>query len=194
MLVKRKEIWLANLGIKESSSIQGNIRPVLVVSNEMCNKYSTVLTVLPITSKQKNKLPTHIEVGVKYGLKQTSTIMAEQIMPIDKERFIKKIGECDDEIMKKVEIAINIQNGIVNVDYINQLIKEIKEVDMLLDKYEIPYVVLKNKREMLLKELQDYCELFNTDFAKLLSKNSIKVIPRGQINGRNEVKNTSVIL
>lgn len=96
--------------------------------------------------------------------------------------------------MKKVEIAINIQNGIVNVDYINQLIKEIKEVDMLLDKYEIPYVVLKNKREMLLKELQDYCELFNTDFAKLLSKNSIKVIPRGQINGRNKVKNTSVIL
>lgn len=106
MLIKRGEIYYANLSPVIGSE-QDGIRPVLIVQNDIGNKYSPTVIVVAITSKVKNNLPTHIKIdGQKYGLERNSIILAEQIRTLDKSRLIKKVGKLDDDIMKRVKEAI----------------------------------------------------------------------------------------
>ncbi len=106
MIIKRGEIYYANLSPVIGSE-QDGIRPVLIVQNDIGNKYSPTVIVVAITSKTKSNLPTHIKIdGQKYGLEKNSIILAEQIRTLDKSRLIKKVGKLDDDIMKKVRDAI----------------------------------------------------------------------------------------
>lgn len=115
MIKKRGEIWLANLGKPEvNTSIQKNIRPVIIVSNELCNNHSPVVTVIPLTTRNKNDLPTHVLIPTSTGLLKESTALVEQSMPVDKHNLIKKIGFCNKDIMIQIDRAILIQNGITN--------------------------------------------------------------------------------
>ena len=106
MIVKRGEIYYANLSPVIGSE-QDGIRPVLVVQNNIWNKYSPTIIVVAITSKIKNNLPTHVKFdGEKYGLEKESVILVEQIRTLDKSRLIKKVGMVDEKIMEKVKKAI----------------------------------------------------------------------------------------
>ena len=90
-------------------SEQGGIRPVLIVQNDTGNKYSPTVIAAAITSQMnKNKLPTHIEIGSDtFGLKADSVVLTEQIRTIDKSRLKEKIGHIDDnQIMNKINNAI----------------------------------------------------------------------------------------
>ena len=109
MNIKRGEIFLANLEPIKGSE-QGGIRPVLVIQNDISNKYSPVTIIAAVTSKIFEKeYPTNIFISKKEsGLEKDSTIMLNQLRTIDNTRLIKKVGSLDNFTMNKVSKAIKI--------------------------------------------------------------------------------------
>ena len=113
-MVKRGEIYFADLSPVVGSE-QGGIRPVLIIQNDMGNKYSPTVIAAAITSQtNKTKLPTHIEIGKDTeGLKSNSVILTEQIRTIDKSRLKEKIGHIDDVmVMNKINNALGVSFGL----------------------------------------------------------------------------------
>ncbi|AFK86155.1 type II toxin-antitoxin system PemK/MazF family toxin [Thermoanaerobacterium saccharolyticum] len=115
MIVKRGDILYADLSPVIGSE-QGGVRPVLVIQNDIGNKYSPTVIVSAITSQiNKAKLPTHVEInGTEYGLNKDSVILLEQIRTIDKKRLREKIGHFDQEMMEKVNEALQISLGLID--------------------------------------------------------------------------------
>jgi mRNA interferase MazF len=111
MNVKRGELYYADLSPVVGSE-QGGIRPVLVVQNDIGNKYSPTVIAAAVTSKiNKAKLPTHIELPSAYGLAKDSVILLEQIRTLDKRRLKERIGELPPATMLRVNRAILISLG-----------------------------------------------------------------------------------
>lgn len=111
MQIKRGEIYYADLSPVVGSE-QGGVRPVLVVQNDVGNKYSPTVIAAAITSKlNKAKLPTHIEVGLEFGLETDSVVLMEQIRTLDKKRLKQRIGALDNDKMKQVNNALLISLG-----------------------------------------------------------------------------------
>lgn len=115
MIVKRGDIFYADLSPVIGSE-QGGIRPVLVVQNDVGNKYSPTIIVSAITSQiNKAKLPTHVEINaLEYGLTKDSVVLLEQIRTIDKRRLREKLGHLDEEMMNKVDDALLISFGLID--------------------------------------------------------------------------------
>lgn len=113
MVIKRGDIFYADLSPVVGSE-QGGVRPVLIVQNDVGNKYSPTVIAAAITSQiNKAKLPTHIEISaLEYGLQKDSVILLEQIRTIDKKRLREKIGRLDDELMEKVNEALTVSFGL----------------------------------------------------------------------------------
>lgn len=113
MDIVRGEIYYADLSPVVGSE-QGGIRPVLVVQNDVGNKYSPTVIIAAITSQlTKAKLPTHIELHKeKYNLVKDSVVLLEQIRTLDKRRLKEKIGVVDNITMQRIDIAIMISLGI----------------------------------------------------------------------------------
>lgn len=111
-MVKRGELYYADLSPVVGSE-QGGVRPILIVQNDVGNKYSPTVIAAAITSQlNKAKLPTHIELDKDtYGLKKDSVILLEQIRTLDKRRLKEKIGELDENLMKRVDDALLISLG-----------------------------------------------------------------------------------
>lgn len=114
MIVKRGDIFYADLSPVVGSE-QGGIRPVLIIQNNVGNKYSPTVIVAAITSQlNKSKMPTHIEIdALEFGLSKHSVILLEQIRTLDKRRLKEKIGTADEEMMEKVNEALFISVGLV---------------------------------------------------------------------------------
>ena len=112
MTIKRGVLYYADLSPVVGSE-QGGIRPVLVVQNDVGNKYSPTVIAAAVTSKiNKAKLPTHIELpSESYGLARDSVILLEQIRTLDKRRLKERIGELNELTMSKVDKAILISLG-----------------------------------------------------------------------------------
>lgn len=113
MNVRRGDIYYADLSPVVGSE-QGGMRPVLIVQNDVGNRYSPTVIAAAITSKtSKSKLPTHIEVFAdRYGLAKDSVILLEQIRTIDKTRLKEKMGHLDDAVMDRVNDAITVSFGL----------------------------------------------------------------------------------
>lgn len=113
MVVKRGDIFYADLSPVIGSE-QGGTRPVLVVQNDVGNKFSPTVIVAAITSQiNKAKLPTHIEIAAQdVGLLKDSVILLEQVRTIDKKRLREKIGTLGDELLLRVDEALGISFGI----------------------------------------------------------------------------------
>lgn len=118
--IRRGDIYYADLSPVVGSE-QGGIRPVLIVQNDMGNKYSPTVIAAAITSRTgKNKLPTHIEVTAgenmvgmnNCGLAKNSVILLEQIRTLDKQRLKERMGKLDETTMQQVDSAIGISFGI----------------------------------------------------------------------------------
>ena len=112
MTIKRGELYYADLSPVVGSE-QGGIRPVLVVQNDVGNKYSPTVIAAAVTSKiNKAKLPAHIELpSSAYGLVRDSVILLEQIRTLDKRRLKERIGELNETTMSQVDKAILISLG-----------------------------------------------------------------------------------
>lgn len=105
--IKRGDVYFADLSPVVGSE-QGGVRPVLIVQNNIGNKYSPTVIVSAITSQlSKAKIPTHVELPCCiYNLPKDSVVLCEQIRTIDKRRLQQKITTLDDKKMKQVDKAI----------------------------------------------------------------------------------------
>ena len=116
VIVKRGDIYYADLSPVVGSE-QGGVRPVLIVQNDIGNKYSPTVIAAAITSQiNKAKMPTHIEISAEeYGLNKDSVILLEQVRTIDKRRLREKIGHLDEMLMSRVNNALAISYGLENI-------------------------------------------------------------------------------
>ena len=111
MEIKRGEIYYADLSPVVGSE-QGGVRPIVVLQNDVGNKYSPTVIVAAITSQiNKAKIPTHIELASSYGLSKDSVLLLEQIRTLDKRRLKEKIGTLDHKCMENVNQALLISLG-----------------------------------------------------------------------------------
>ena len=113
MNIKRGDIYYADLSPVVGSE-QGGLRPVLIVQNDVGNRYSPTVIAAAITSRMsKAKLPTHIDItGADTGLSRDSVILLEQIRTIDKKRLKEKMGHLDEITMNNVNNAIEVSFGL----------------------------------------------------------------------------------
>ena len=113
MQIRRGDIYYADLSPVVGSE-QGGLRPVLIIQNDVGNRYSPTVIAAAITSQlTKAKLPTHIDVYAdRFGLAKDSVILLEQIRTIDKRRLKEKMGHLDDSIMQRVNEAISVSIGL----------------------------------------------------------------------------------
>ena len=112
--VKRGDIYYADLSPVVGSE-QGGMRPVLIIQNDVGNKYSPTVIAAAITSRMgKAKLPTHIDVyAARAGLSRDSVVLLEQLRTLDKRRLKEKMGHLDEELMGEIDTAIAVSLGLL---------------------------------------------------------------------------------
>ena len=115
MTIKRGDIYYADLS-PVAGSEQGGIRPVLIVQNDVGNKFSPTVIAAAITSQRfKTNLPTHIQVDAHgCGLSKDSIVLLEQVRTIDKQRLKEKMGNLNEPDMARVNRALSVSLGILN--------------------------------------------------------------------------------
>lgn len=115
MTIRRGDIYYADLSPVVGSE-QGGIRPVLIVQNDVGNKFSPTVIAAAITSQRfKTNLPTHIQVDAQEcGLSKDSIVLLEQVRTIDKKRLKEKMGNLDETDMTRVNHALSVSLGIVS--------------------------------------------------------------------------------
>ena len=112
MTVKRGDIYYADLSPVIGSE-QGGVRPVLIIQNDVGNRYSPTVIAAAITSQQeKSNLPTHIKINASCGLAKDSIVLLEQVRTIDKQRLKEKMGALDVPSMDKVDRALSVSFGL----------------------------------------------------------------------------------
>ena len=113
MNVKRGDIYYADLSPVVGSE-QGGLRPVLIIQNDVGNRYSPTVIAAAITSRMgKNRLPTHIDIHAdRVGLAKDSVVLLEQIRTLDKRRLKEKMGHLDEAMMRPINNAIAVSFGL----------------------------------------------------------------------------------
>ncbi len=110
--IRRGDIFYADLSPVVGSE-QGGVRPVLIVQNDVGNRYSPTVIAAAITSQiSKSKLPTHIQVHTDSGLAKSSIVLLEQIRTLDKRRLKDRMGHLDDATMTLVNDALSVSFGL----------------------------------------------------------------------------------
>ena len=114
MNIRRGDIYYADLSPVVGSE-QGGLRPVLIIQNDIGNKYSPTVIVAAITSRMgKTKLPTHIDVYAdKAGVARDSVVLLEQLRTLDKRRLKEKMGHLEEEVMREIDTAIAVSLGLL---------------------------------------------------------------------------------
>lgn len=170
-IITRGQVWFADLG-KPIGSEQGGKRPVLVVSNDKNNTYSSTITIVPLTSKiNKNKIPTHVSVKEPY-LSDVSIALVEQVRTIDEVRLIEKMGVADPKIMIEIDEAIKVQTALKQkisyemafnlIQQINNIKLEIRELGKrprLMSMYQNQVSIFKN-----------YCKDCGADYKLIIAE------------------------
>ena len=184
--VNRGDIYLVDLGRDNKiGSEQAGVRPVVVVQNEIGNRFSPTVIVATITSQtQKKKLPTQVLVGTECGLLKPSMVMCEQTFTLAKERLSKKVGNVTEEIMTYIDEALSISLELkkpesrevtIAKEKANSILELDKFVQMWLDKgkpIEVIYDFIEDRR-IKLKDLERYCRDFNLDYSEYYKEVSI---------------------
>ena len=121
--IKRGEIYFADLEPVIGSE-QGGTRPVLILSNNTGNHYSSTVIAAAITSQYKSKQPTHIDLTGFAGLPYDSTVLLEQVRTLDKQRLERCYGRLDDSTMAEIDLALAVSMGLASTE--NQTSSDIK--------------------------------------------------------------------
>ena len=121
MIIRRGDIYYADLSPVVGSE-QGGIRPVLIVQNDVGNRFSPTVIAAAITSqKSKANLPTHIQLdSASTGLSKDSIVLLEQVRTIDKHRLKERMGRLDSQNMNRVDAALSISFGLGTGNSSNQ--------------------------------------------------------------------------
>lgn len=175
-IIQRRDIWFCELPICEGST-QGGRRPCLVISNETCNKFSPVITVVVLTSKLlKNNLPTHVLLSHESGLKQDSIALCEQILTVDKRSFRFKIGECAEEKMNLIDRALKIQLQQLprfNEKYVEDKVAYINVAEEKYKSYKDDFFLLSMRNAI--QELINYCSQYLIDYKQFLRNDKLSL-------------------
>lgn len=117
--IKRGDIYYADLSPVVGSE-QGGMRPVLIVQNNVGNRFSPTVIAAAITSQlNKAKLPTHIEIEARtYGLSKDSVVLLEQVRTLDKKRLRERMGHVEEQVMEKVDTAIAVSFGLPHDQFV----------------------------------------------------------------------------
>lgn len=167
--MKRGEIYYIAPIVQRGSEQKGG-RPAIIVSNDKCNDYSSVIEVVYLTTKEKSDLPTHVTIR---SSERESTALCEQITPVAKERVGDYKGKLTDTEMLNVEIAILIGLGIdmpkqkvveIPVEKVVEVIKEVP-VPVDQDGGAVSTELKENLASMTAK-----CEMLQTMYDSLLSR------------------------
>lgn len=182
--IRRGDIYWVNLG-EPKGNIQGGVRPCIVTSNDIGNKFSPIVSVAPLSTQiEKCKLPTHAFIGKDecLGLSKDSFLMAEQIRPIDKTTLGDYIGYImNDRIDKAISISLGLTNTIKDIkDEIHRKVREIKELDIFIQKWlnregDVNKIQIDiEDRKLRVKELIVYCSKNGQDVELYYDINCIK--------------------
>ena len=165
LIVRRGDIFYADLSYVMGSEL-GGIRPVVVIQNNIANRYSPTIIVAAITTQiDKAKLPTHVQISAnEYGLNRDGLIILEQIRTLDKKRLKEKIGTLTDIDMKKVDKSLAISVSILlehnKILETKDIKKELKDINLAIDvlksiakKYDINEHINKDKFENKYKNM-----------------------------------------
>lgn len=167
---ERGSIYLADLGSNNMDSEQNGVRPVLIISNNTGNKNGSIITVAPLTSQQKRRLPIHVELTVQDGIQKDSIICLEQTRAISKRRLFYngvpiKILKLSDEKIFEVNTAIEKQFGIIDVLYnpnhAFELVEQIETLEYNIKTKKIKPSFLSKLLDSKQKELANYCKKYN---------------------------------
>lgn len=111
LIVKRGDVFYANLPVY--GSVQGGVRPVVIISNDMNNRFSPTVQIIPLTSQgKKRNLPVHVSIDVeKNVLGKESQALVEQLTTVDKSVLMNKKGSLPKDVINAIETAIRIQFG-----------------------------------------------------------------------------------
>ena len=122
MNIRRGDIYYADLSPVIGSE-QGGLRPVLIIQNDVGNRYSPTVIAAAITSRMgKTRLPTHIDIYAdKAGLSKDSVVLLEQIRTLDKQRLKEKMGHLDDTMMSEINNAIAVSFGLGGAQAISEM-------------------------------------------------------------------------
>lgn len=114
--IRRGDVWLVNLDPTIGHEIRKS-RPAIVIQNDIGNKYSPITIIAPLTSQSLEKVyPFEVLLAKKNsGLEKDSKVLLNQIRAIDKRRLLRRFGKIDSEILNKVDEAIKISLGLVQV-------------------------------------------------------------------------------
>ena len=191
--IKRGDIFYAKLnGI---GSVQCNVRPVMILSNDLNNKYAPTLQVCPLTSKNKNNLPIHFDLE-GFGLNKKSTFLAEQLTIIDKTQLVSdKIGSVDEFTLKRAEKAISIQLSMIHIEGVKDgllsmrmdkqlkkeiinLLKAIRSIEELISSTENDMFIkiALQERESKLIKLKNICDNNGFDYKDFYERYDAKAI------------------
>ncbi len=182
----RGEVYYANLGEKPEGvqdCEQYGIRPVIIIQNDIGNRYSPTVIVAAITSQiNKTKLPTHVSLDWQYiGLKSESVVMLEQIRTLDKRKLLQKVGRISDNDVKKLNTAALVSLQLQEIEnkmykIIENKVEMIKRVDDQISfgvemnvESDMYFNTLIKEREGLMKDLEEFCSskgLNHNDFLK----------------------------
>lgn len=172
----RGQVYYADLGEvngKERNSEQRGIRPVMIIQNDIGNKYSPTVIVAAISSKIfKKKLPTQVLLDSDYiGLSQESFIMLEQVRTLDKSKLLGYIGKVSEDDMDKIDLAALVSLELKDKVVIEEKARDIEQLDNVL------YVAIKTgvqssefienfkrEREMAIQDLENYCARRGLDY------------------------------
>lgn len=185
IVVRRGEIFYADLSPVIGSE-QGGIRPVVVISNEINNRYAPTIIVAAITSQiNKAKLPIHVEISAEeHGFNKDSVVLLEQIKTIDKRRLKDKISVMNNNDMLKIDKAINI-----SLDINNLYTKENNDTESKEKNIKFAIELLEGTLKKGISE--NYSEQFNLEDIR----NGFKIMNsiNNDMNEKLEVINSNVI-
>lgn len=108
---KRGEIWWAHMGGNQGSE-QGGLRPVLIIQNDIGNRYSPTVIIATISHAKRKDLPVHVRVDKSYKMRKDSIIMLEQLRTVDKTRLRNCSTQLTKEDMQQVEQALIVSLGL----------------------------------------------------------------------------------
>jgi mRNA-degrading endonuclease toxin of MazEF toxin-antitoxin module len=172
MNIFKGEIWKVNLSdkIKEGVNTQRQlgVRPCYISSNNLYNKYSPTVQIIPFTSQEKKFSPVHVYIPMSCGLTKVSTALVEKETDIDKTDLIEKIGECSIEIQKEIERAIQKQKGMVEPFDIYRVKKLTNAIIQVYKNKELDTSGL--IKSALLDEFKWYCGSYGYDYKLIFNK------------------------
>jgi mRNA interferase MazF len=179
--VKRGDIYLTELPLN-SKSVQTGMRPVVIVSNELCNKYSPTITVVPITSNiNKNNLPTHVSIGSECGLIKPSLVLAEQILTISRELLQKRLGSCPEEILNRIDRAMQVQlehTEPFDEERAYQLLRGVQNTNKIISRDGEINAENNMVKKILVDEFKWYCNRYGMDHQTIIDKYNNEIAGR----------------